>query len=82
MWSRFGFGSSHLFGEIVLCGIFMKFERGLGQSKPIYNAFKAIRESPDWKQLSEARKRIVESECAVFYYISLGLAYNNRWNGL
>ncbi|KAJ8449167.1 hypothetical protein Cgig2_027169 [Carnegiea gigantea] len=64
MWSRFGFGSSHLFGEIVLCGISMKFERKLEQSKPIYNAFKAIRESPDWKQLSEARKRIVESECA------------------
>jgi oligopeptidase A len=32
------------------------------QSKPIYNAFKAIRESPDWEGLSEARKRIVESQ--------------------
>ncbi|XP_028802844.1 probable cytosolic oligopeptidase A [Neltuma alba] len=32
------------------------------QSKPIYNAFKAIRESPDWKTLTDARKRIVESQ--------------------
>ncbi|PHT56702.1 Organellar oligopeptidase A, chloroplastic/mitochondrial [Capsicum baccatum] len=34
----------------------------LGQSKPIYNAFKAIQESPDWDSLSDARKRIVESQ--------------------
>ena len=40
----------------------VKFQLRLGQSKPIYNAFKAIRESPDWQSLSEARKRIVESE--------------------
>lgn len=38
----------------------MAFELKLGQSKPIYNAFKAIRESPDWENLSDARKRIVE----------------------
>ncbi|KAH7566791.1 hypothetical protein JRO89_XS08G0235600 [Xanthoceras sorbifolium] len=40
----------------------VKFLLRLGQSKPIYNAFKAIRESPDWHSLSEARKRIVESQ--------------------
>uniref|UniRef100_A0A7C9B065 oligopeptidase A n=1 Tax=Opuntia streptacantha TaxID=393608 RepID=A0A7C9B065_OPUST len=40
----------------------VKFKLRLGQSKPIYNAFKAIRESPDWPQLSEARKRIVENQ--------------------
>ncbi|KAJ7953486.1 Oligopeptidase A [Quillaja saponaria] len=40
----------------------VKFQLRLGQSKPIYNAFKAIQESPDWKVLSEARKRIVESQ--------------------
>ncbi|MED6218360.1 hypothetical protein PIB30_026052 [Stylosanthes scabra] len=40
----------------------VKFQLKLGQSKPIYNAFKAIRESPDWQTLSEARKRIVESQ--------------------
>ncbi|KAH9623303.1 hypothetical protein KSS87_009291, partial [Heliosperma pusillum] len=38
----------------------VKFELRLGQSKPLYNAFKAIRGSSDWPQLSEARKRIVE----------------------
>lgn len=40
----------------------VKFELRLGQSKPIYNAFKAIQESPDWPTLSDARKRIVESQ--------------------
>lgn len=32
----------------------------LDQSKPIYNAFKAMKESSDWETLSDARKRIVE----------------------
>ncbi|KAL2531963.1 putative cytosolic oligopeptidase A [Abeliophyllum distichum] len=36
------------------------FELKLGQSKPIYNAFKDIRESSNWEGLSDARKRIVE----------------------
>lgn len=40
----------------------VKFQLMVGQSKPIYNAFKAIRESPDWQTLSDARKRIVESQ--------------------
>ncbi|KAM6564023.1 hypothetical protein CsatB_024021 [Cannabis sativa] len=40
----------------------VKFLLRLGQSKPIYNAFKNIRESPDWQTLSEARKRIVEGQ--------------------
>ncbi|PON97095.1 Peptidase M3A/M3B [Trema orientale] len=40
----------------------VKFLLRLGQSKPLYNAFKAIQESPDWPTLSEARKRIVESQ--------------------
>ncbi|XP_014520830.2 probable cytosolic oligopeptidase A [Vigna radiata var. radiata] len=40
----------------------VKFQLRLGQSQPIYNAFKAIRESPDWQTLSDARKRIVESQ--------------------
>ncbi|KAL8472742.1 hypothetical protein ACS0TY_029826 [Phlomoides rotata] len=38
------------------------FELKQGQSKPIYQAFKAIRESPDWDKLNDARKRIVESQ--------------------
>eukprot|EP00252_Welwitschia_mirabilis_P002388 TRINITY_DN1232_c0_g1_i1.p1 TRINITY_DN1232_c0_g1~~TRINITY_DN1232_c0_g1_i1.p1 ORF type:complete len:803 (-),score=167.24 TRINITY_DN1232_c0_g1_i1:385-2511(-) len=40
----------------------VKFELRLGQSKPIYNAFKAIQEGPVWGTLSEAQKRIVEGE--------------------
>ncbi|XP_031281571.1 probable cytosolic oligopeptidase A [Pistacia vera] len=40
----------------------VKFQLRLGQSKPIYTAFKAIQESPEWHSLSEARKRIVESQ--------------------
>ncbi|XP_042990125.1 probable cytosolic oligopeptidase A [Carya illinoinensis] len=40
----------------------VKFQLRLGQSKAIYNAFKAIQESPGWQSLSDARKRIVESQ--------------------
>ncbi|TXG60039.1 hypothetical protein EZV62_014612 [Acer yangbiense] len=40
----------------------VKFLLRLGQSKPLYNAFKAIQESPDWNSLSEACRRIVESQ--------------------
>ncbi|KAJ8769341.1 hypothetical protein K2173_002545 [Erythroxylum novogranatense] len=40
----------------------VKFQLRLGQSKPIYNAFKAVKESPEWHTLSDARKRIVESQ--------------------
>uniref|UniRef100_A0A0D3FCE8 oligopeptidase A n=1 Tax=Oryza barthii TaxID=65489 RepID=A0A0D3FCE8_9ORYZ len=40
----------------------VKFQLRLGQSKPIYQAFNAIRNSSDWETLSEARKRIVEAQ--------------------
>ncbi|KAF5747307.1 cytosolic oligopeptidase A [Tripterygium wilfordii] len=40
----------------------VKFLLRLGQSKPIYNGFKAIKESSNWHSLSEARKRIVENK--------------------
>ncbi|XP_050206809.2 probable cytosolic oligopeptidase A [Mercurialis annua] len=40
----------------------VKFGLRLGQSKPIYNAFKAIKESSQWHSLTEAQKRIVESQ--------------------
>ncbi|KAF8377419.1 hypothetical protein HHK36_030796 [Tetracentron sinense] len=40
----------------------VKFQLSLRQSKPIFNAFKAIQESPDFQTLSDARKRIVESQ--------------------
>ncbi|KAL6993944.1 oligopeptidase A [Sarracenia purpurea var. burkii] len=40
----------------------VEFELKLGQSKPLYNAFKDIRESSNWEELVDARKRIVESQ--------------------
>ncbi|ONK68972.1 uncharacterized protein A4U43_C05F17950 [Asparagus officinalis] len=40
----------------------VKFQLRLGQSKPIYEAFKAIQDSPSWSNLTEARKRIVEAQ--------------------
>lgn len=40
----------------------VKFELRLGQSKPIYNAFKAIQDSSSWLSLSDAHKRIVEAQ--------------------
>jgi oligopeptidase A len=36
------------------------FELKLGQSKPIYNALKEIREGSSWDTLTEAQQRIVE----------------------
>ena len=38
----------------------VKFQLRLGQSKPIYDAFKAIQDSPQWSSLSDAQRRIVE----------------------
>ncbi|KAJ6732670.1 PROTEASE M3 THIMET OLIGOPEPTIDASE-RELATED [Salix koriyanagi] len=40
----------------------VKFLLRLGQSKPIYDAFKAIQDSPQWSSLSDAQRRIVESQ--------------------
>lgn len=45
----------------------VKFQLRLGQSKPIYNAFKSLQESSEWQSLSEARKRIVE--CKFLTYV-------------
>lgn len=38
------------------------FSLKMGQSKPIYEAFKAIKEGPSWKELNEAQRRVVEAE--------------------
>jgi oligopeptidase A len=38
----------------------VKFYLRLGQSKPIYKAFNAIRNSSQWDSLSDARKRVVQ----------------------
>lgn len=39
----------------------VKFINRLNQSKPLYKAFKALAESPDWDSLEPAQKRIVEA---------------------
>lgn len=39
----------------------IKFANRLGQSKPIYDAFKQLRASTDWDNLEPAQQRIVES---------------------
>ena len=52
----------------------VEFDLKLGQSKPIYNAFKAIRESPDWAGLSDAQKRIVECK-----YVQVLLIVREQW---
>lgn len=51
----------------------VKFQLRLGQSKPIYNAFKAIQESPDWQTLSDSHKRIVESKLQIIFLLLLFL---------
>ncbi|XP_068657697.1 probable cytosolic oligopeptidase A [Aristolochia californica] len=40
----------------------VKFQLRLGQSKPIFNAFKTIQESSAWQTLTDACKRIVEEQ--------------------
>jgi oligopeptidase A len=49
----------------------VKFQLRLGQSKPIYQAFNAIRNSSDWETLSEARKRIVEGDLLCYIQSTL-----------
>ncbi|KAL3849614.1 hypothetical protein ACJIZ3_011496 [Penstemon smallii] len=60
----------------------VEFQLRLRQSKPIYNAFKAIRSSSDWESLSDARKRVVELKLkeAVLNGISLGHTKRERFN--
>ncbi|KAI3665599.1 hypothetical protein L6452_44227 [Arctium lappa] len=50
----------------------------LDQSKPIYNAFKAIKESQDWATLRDARKRIVESSIKEAVLRGISLEANER----
>ncbi|KAL2527871.1 Organellar oligopeptidase A [Forsythia ovata] len=54
------------------------FQLKLGQSKAIYNAFKAIKESPDWDTLSDAKKRIVESQIKDAVLIGIALEDDKR----
>ena len=45
----------------------------LVQSKPFYNAFKAIQESPEWPTLSDAQKSIVE--CEYTFVMEIGCSF-------
>ncbi|KAH7846808.1 hypothetical protein Vadar_018425 [Vaccinium darrowii] len=56
----------------------VELELKLGQSKPLYNAFKAIRESSDWEALSDARKRIVEGQLKVAILNGVSLEDDKR----
>ncbi|KAF8779328.1 hypothetical protein HU200_002761 [Digitaria exilis] len=60
----------------------VKFQLRLGQSKPIYEAFKAIRNSSDWDTLSDARKRIVEAQIkeAVLSGVALEDEHREKFN--
>ncbi|KAL2511163.1 putative cytosolic oligopeptidase A [Abeliophyllum distichum] len=60
----------------------VEFQLKLGQSKPIYNAFRAIRDSLDWVTLSDARKRVVELKLkeAVLDGVSLEDGERERFN--
>lgn len=56
----------------------VEFQLRLGQSKPIYNAFRAIRESSDWEALNDARKRIVEAQIKEAVLNGVSLEDNKR----
>ncbi|KAL2239895.1 UNVERIFIED_CONTAM: Organellar oligopeptidase A, chloroplastic/mitochondrial [Sesamum indicum] len=60
----------------------VEFQLKLRQSKPIYDAFKALRESSDWENLSDACKRVVEIKLkeAVLYGVSLEDTKRERFN--
>ncbi|GIL75386.1 hypothetical protein Vretimale_7960 [Volvox reticuliferus] len=44
----------------------VKLSLRLSQSKPLYSAFKALREGPEWASLTSAQKRIVDNELRDF----------------
>ncbi|KAG0453176.1 hypothetical protein HPP92_025543 [Vanilla planifolia] len=56
----------------------VKFQLKLGQSKPIYNAFKAIQGSSSWSTLSDAHKRIVEAQVKEAILNGVGLEGQQR----
>ncbi|XP_058081927.1 organellar oligopeptidase A, chloroplastic/mitochondrial-like [Magnolia sinica] len=60
----------------------VQFQLRLEQSKPIYDAFKAIQESSCWQTLNVARKRIVEDRIkqAVLNGVSLEDDNRNQFN--
>ncbi|WP_199194065.1 M3 family metallopeptidase [Pleurocapsa sp. CCALA 161] len=56
----------------------IKFYNKLTQSKPLYEAFKGIKESTEWERLEPAQKRIVESSIQDFELSGVGLTGEAR----
>ncbi|MGF1570371.1 MAG: M3 family metallopeptidase [Nodosilinea sp.] len=52
----------------------VQFVSQLGQSKPLYEAFKQMRQSADWERLDPAQQRIVESSIREAELSGVGLA--------
>ena len=51
----------------------IKFYNKLSQSKPLYEAFKGIKDGAEWEQLESAQRRIVESSIRDFELSGVGL---------
>ncbi|GAB4531820.1 MAG: M3 family metallopeptidase [Pleurocapsa sp.] len=51
----------------------VKFYNKLSQSKPLYEAFKALRHSTDWDKFEPAQQRIIESSLQDFELSGVGL---------
>jgi oligopeptidase A len=60
----------------------VKFGMRVSQSKPLYEGYKAIRNSADWGNLSEAQQRIIESSIREAELAGVGLegAERDRFN--
>ncbi len=60
----------------------VQFATRLGQSKPLYNAFKALRTSAEWDSFASAQQRIVESSIREAELSGVGLegAEKERFN--
>jgi oligopeptidase A len=60
------------------------FSLRLSQSRPLYDAFRALRDGPAWDGLSEARRRVVEGELRDFQLGGVGLegAERDRFNAI
>lgn len=44
----------------------VKLSLRLGQSRPLYEAFKALKEGPEWEDLTAAQRRVVDNELRDF----------------
>ena len=56
----------------------VKFYNKLSQSKPLYEAFKGIKEGAEWDKLEPAQQRIVESSIRDFELSGVGLSGETR----